>query len=233
VKRFFRQGWVQSALAFLLSAYLDAATATMRWRYENRGVADTAFAAPEGAIACFWHGRIGLAVGVRRLLKQKPRRVLISLSRDGEFIAKAVERLGFPAIRGSATRKGSPSAKGGAAAFRQALRFMGDGGVIVVTPDGPRGPAEVMPDGPVTLARLGQAPVLMFGMAARPAMIMKSWDKARLPLPFSRGCVVIDGPFFAPADADEAAREALRADWQARLCAAQDRAEAIVAGLAA
>jgi lysophospholipid acyltransferase (LPLAT)-like uncharacterized protein len=233
VKRLLRLGWLQSTLAFLLSAYMDAATATMRWRYEGREVADAAFAAPDGAIACFWHGKIALAVGIRRILKQKPRRVLISLSRDGEFIAKAVERLGFPAIRGSATRKGSASAKGGAAAFRQALRFMGDGGVIVVTPDGPRGPAEVMPDGPVTLARAGQAPVLMFGMAARPAVIMNSWDKARLPLPFSRGWVVIDGPFFAPADADEAAREALRTDWQARLRAAQARAEALVAGTAA
>jgi lysophospholipid acyltransferase (LPLAT)-like uncharacterized protein len=227
MKRFLRSDAVQSILAFLLSTYIGFTVATMRWRFENRAVADAAAALPKGAIACFWHGRIALAMGARAVLGAKPRRVLISLSRDGEFIAKAVKRLGFLAIRGST---GNSKEKGGAAAFMEALRFIAGGGVILITPDGPRGPNEVMPNGPVLLARVAKTPVFLFGLAARPAAALSSWDRTRIPLPFSRGCVVFDGPLSAPATSDPAAIEACRAEWQARLIAAQARAEAILAG---
>jgi len=228
VKKFFRTPWVQSALAWLVSAYLGATLATMRWRFENRAAADAAVASPAGIVALFWHGRIALAVHCRRVLKRKPRRVLISNSPDGELIAKIVGRLSFPAIRGSTTmdRRANRRSVG---AFRDAVRFLDDGGVVAITPDGPRGPAEVMPEGPVMLARARQTPVFLFGLAAHPTLTLKTWDKTKIPLPFSRGCVVFEGPLSAPHDATPATIEATRADWQARLNAAQARAEAILA----
>lgn len=219
----------QIALAYILSFYIDVTLFTMRWRFENRGPADAAVAAPAGLVFCFWHGRITLAVVGRRVLKKKPRRVLISMSRDGEFIARTVERLGFPAIRGSAG-KGAMT-KGGAPAFLKAVRFMKEGGALAVTPDGPRGPNQVMPDGPVHLARMAGVETFVFGLAARPAIQLNSWDRTRLPLPFARGCLVFDGPFPPPpADADDEAIEATRLEWQMRLNTAQERAEAILAG---
>ena len=230
MRRFIRLKWVQSTLALIVSGWIGFALATMRWTFVDREAADAACAAPEGIIGCFWHGRIAMAVVCRRVLKTKPRRVLISLSADGEFVAQAVERLGFPAIRGSAGRKGKAGSKGGASAFRAALRFLAEGGAIAITPDGPRGPNQTMPDGPLILARTAQVPVFLFGLAATPALQLKSWDKGRIPLPFTRGCVVFDGPLHAPRDADVETLEALRADWQARLIAAQHRAEAILAG---
>jgi lysophospholipid acyltransferase (LPLAT)-like uncharacterized protein len=232
VKRFIRLKATQWVLSRLLSLYIDFTLWTMRWRIENQQIADDAVESPEGAVACFWHGRIALAVYCRGVLKTKPRKVLISMSRDGQFIADAVERLGFPAIRGSSERTAGEFGKGGASAFRESLKFMKDGGAIVVTPDGPRGPNEVMSEGPVTLARAGNVRAVMFGLAAHPALVTKGWDKGRLPLPFSRGCVVFDGPFYVPRDADAEAREQIRLEWQASLCAAQARAEAIVTGRA-
>ena len=233
MRRFLRLKWVQSTLALLVSGWIAFALATMRWTFVNREAADAACAAQEGMIGCFWHGRIAMAVVCRRVLKSKPRRVLISLSPDGEFIAQAVERLGFPAIRGSAGRKGKAGTKGGATAFRTALRFLKEGGVIAITPDGPRGPNQTMAEGPITLARTAEVPVFLFGLAATPAIQLKSWDKGRIPMPFTRGCVVFDGPLHAPREADPERLEALRADWQARLIAAQTRAEATLAGIAA
>ncbi len=231
MKAFFRHPVVQATVAWLLSAYINFALATMRWRFVDRAGVDSMVASSEGAIGAFWHGRITLAVVCRRVLKHKPRRVLISLSPDGEFIAQAVERLGFPAIRGSAGKKGADGVamKGGATAFRKALKFIRDGGLIAITPDGPRGPNQVMPLGSVIMAQVSEAPVVLFGLAASPAIQLKSWDRARLPTPFSRGCVVFDGPLRAPRDAGEEEREAIRADWQARLIAAQLKAEALLA----
>ncbi len=232
MKKLFRHPWVQSTLARILSAYINFALATMRWRFEDREGVDALVASDEGGIGAFWHGRITMAVVCRRVLKHKTRRVLISMSPDGEFIAQAVERLGFPAIRGSAAKKGEggTAMKGGAAAFRQALRLIRDGGILAITPDGPRGPNQVMPMGSVIIAQTADAPIVLFGLAARPAIQLGSWDAARAPLPFSRGCVVFDGPLRAPRDLDDAGREAVRADWQARLIAAQLKAEAILAG---
>ena len=230
-KTLFRTRTVQGALAILLSAYLDVALRTTRWRFENRDGADACVAAPEGIVACFWHGRIPLGPACRQVLRKKPRKVIISLSPDGEFIARAMERLSFPAIRGSTGRNATVAGgegtggKGGAAAMREALRFIRDGGVVAITPDGPRGPAQVMAAGAVTLARASGAPVFLFGLAARPAFRLKSWDRTLFPLPFGRGAVVFVGPLRAPRDADE---EALRLDWQARLVEADARAAALL-----
>jgi lysophospholipid acyltransferase (LPLAT)-like uncharacterized protein len=222
LKSFFRSPQVQGVLAVILSTYLDVALRTTRWRFENRAAADGVVAGPTGIVACFWHGRIPLGPACREVLAKKPRKVIISLSPDGEFIARAMERLSFPAIRGSSAR--SPDAKddkGGTGAMREALRFIRSGGVVAITPDGPRGPAQVMAAGAVTLAKLSGAPVFLFGLSARPAFRLKSWDKTLLPLPFGRGAVVFVGPLYAPRDADD---EALRLDWQTKLVRADAQA---------
>ncbi len=219
-------------LAVILSTYLDIALRTTRWRFENRAPADAAVASSTGIVACFWHGRIPLGPACREVLATKPRKVIISLSADGEFIARAMERLSFPAIRGSSARASKAKSaeakddKGGAGALREALKFIRSGGVVAITPDGPRGPAQVMAAGPVTLAKLSGAPVFLFGLCARPAFRLKSWDKTLLPLPFGQGAVVFVGPLYAPRDADD---EALRLDWQAKLIAADAQAADLLA----
>jgi lysophospholipid acyltransferase (LPLAT)-like uncharacterized protein len=229
LKAFIRSPGVQNALARVLSAYLDLALKTTRWRFENRGPADEAVHSPKGIIGCFWHGRIPLGPACREVLAHKPRKVIISMSPDGEFIVKTMERLSFPAIRGSSSRKDQgANAKGGSGAVMESLRFLRSGGCVAITPDGPRGPAEEMALGAVTLAKVSGAPVFLFGLHCTPGFQLKSWDRTLFPLPFGRGAVVFDGPLHAPRDADEAALEALRLDWQARLTAANARAAELV-----
>jgi lysophospholipid acyltransferase (LPLAT)-like uncharacterized protein len=229
LKSFIRSPRVQGALAVILSSYLDFALKTTRWTFENRGPADEAVAAPKGIIGCFWHGRIPLGPACREVLAHKPRKVIISLSPDGEFIARAMSRLTFPAIRGSSARKDdAANAKGGAGAMMESVRFLRSGGVVAITPDGPRGPAEQMAAGAVTLAKVSGAPVFLFGLHAKPGFHLDSWDRTLFPLPFGKGAVVFDGPLYAPRDADEEAMEALRLDWQARLTAANARAKALL-----
>jgi len=227
VKRWLRRPWVQAILGWLIAAYIELCIATLRWRRENVAPARAALDGPEGLIALFWHGRIVPAIACRPILKEKPRTVMISLSPDGEFIALAAERLRIPTIRGS-TGRGGKSAKGGVGAFRQAMQVLASGGVMIMTPDGPRGPNEVMQLGPVQLARASGRPVFMMGLAVAPAIRLGSWDKGRVPLPFGRAAVVLEGPLSVGPDAADGALEAVRADWQARLRAAQARAEVLL-----
>ncbi len=228
MKALLRSPVVQAALGWLVAAYIEVVIATLHWRRENDGPAQAALAGPDGLIGLFWHGRIAPAFACRPILGDKPRKAMISLSRDGEFIALAAERLRIPTIRGSTGRVGPGGSKGGAAAFRQAMGVVASGGVMVMTPDGPRGPNMVMQIGPVELARTTSAPVFLMGLAVSPAIRLDSWDGGRIPLPFGRAVLVLDGPLTVAEDADDAALESARVDWQDRLCAAQVRAEALL-----
>ena len=228
MKRLFRSPMVQAALAHLFAAYLRFALSTMRWRQENLEVAEQVWDAKGGVLVCFWHGRIALSPACWPLDRAQEPRALISLSPDGQFIAGAVEKLGFPAIRGSSTKKSDPTkAKGGSSAFRDVLRWVNQGGGVAITPDGPRGPAETMAQGTPLLAKASGSPLLLVGLAANPCWRLKSWDDAVVPIPFSRGAIVWDRVDPLARAATDADLDALNMNWAARLSAATRRAEAL------
>jgi hypothetical protein len=103
------------------------------------------------------------------------------------------------------------------------------GGALVVTPDGPRGPNEVIAPGSLQIAKRSGQAVFLMGIAASPAAQMRStWDKVMWAAPFGRGAVVWDGPHFAPPDATDADLDQLLKEWSARLSAATRRAETLV-----
>jgi lysophospholipid acyltransferase (LPLAT)-like uncharacterized protein len=228
MKRLIRSPLVQGALAWLIAGYVGLVTRTLRWRVENRKGARDALAQSEGVIVLFWHGRIAQAMACLPFLGERPRRVLISLSPDGAFIARAAERIGAPTIRGSTGRPGEALAKGGAGAFRAAVQALARGTVVLVTPDGPRGPARVMPEGPIQLARAARRPAYALGLAARPAVALKSWDGARLPLPFARAALVVVGPLSAPVRLDAFGVAERRCRWQDAMNDAEARAQALL-----
>ena len=218
---------MQVALAIILSGYLKLVLATLRWTRENEGRAEAVWASKTGVIVCFWHSRISLSPACWPLDRAQEPRALVSLSPDGVFIAEAMRRLGFPAIRGSSRKETDPTNdKGGGAAFREVLKWIKAGKGIAITPDGPRGPAEQMAEGAALLGKLSGAPILFVGLAAKPCITLNSWDKAVIPLPFARGAIVWDGRDAVDRKADA---EALGAEWAARLSAATRRAEALVA----
>ncbi|HUO21630.1 MAG TPA: DUF374 domain-containing protein [Caulobacteraceae bacterium] len=227
MKALLRSAPVQGLLAVIAWAYLGLVLRTVRWTHVNRERLDAELALSRGAIGCIWHGAIPLVIGVRPALRGRAAKVLISLSPDGEFITRAIAAHGVQAIRGSKAKGGK--AKGGAAAFRECIDWVAGGGLLLVTPDGPRGPAEVMSSGVARMAKLAQAPVYMIGLAARPASRAKSWDRTWLPRPFGRGAVVWDGPYHLPAEASESDMDQALKMWSAALKAAGARAEAALA----
>ncbi len=183
---------------------------------------------PQGFIVCLWHGRIAAAVGAQPLCRPaRQTRLIISLSEDGEFIARAMEMLDLPAFRGSSRKTKDPRRRhSGGAAYRQSLDWVRRGGVLIMTPDGPRGPNEQMAEGALRMASRTGAPVILMGLATTPALRLKTWDRMELPVPFGRGAIAFDGPLFAPTGLDGEAMEALRRAWSARLTAANATAEA-------
>jgi lysophospholipid acyltransferase (LPLAT)-like uncharacterized protein len=229
LKGLLRSAAVQAFLGWSLGVYIRIILATVRWRHENLDCVEPVLAGPSGAIALFWHGRIPLCLATAPQWWRKNTKALISPSADGQFIATALEMAGFPAIRISTAKKGdTQKARQAVAAFREAVTHVAEGGALVVTPDGPRGPGEVIAEGSLQIARRSGQPVFLMGIAASPAAQMATWDKIMWALPFGRGAVVWEGPLFVPKEAGAAEIEALIGDWSARLSAVTRQAEALV-----
>lgn len=210
-------------MAHVLAGWMKFCFATIRWSCEGEEHAETIWAKGGSVIVAFWHSRIGLAPSTWDLSRAQPTKALISLSPDGQFIAKAVALQGFPAVRGSSANKDkADAAKGGSRALRDGLKQLKVGG-LAITPDGPRGPARVMAEGLPLLARMSGAPVLMLGLSCSPAVRLNSWDRALLPLPFGRGAIIYDLVQFPPgAELSEVADM-----WAERLTALEARADAM------
>lgn len=214
---------IQAVLAWLLSEWMRFCFATIRWTQVNPEVAEKIWADGGGVVCAFWHSRIALSPACWPLDRATPAKALISLSPDGQFIARAVGRLGFPAIRGSSANKDKlDRAKGGSQALRDGLKQL-KVGALGITPDGPRGPARVMAEGLPLLARLSGAPVLLIGLSCKPAIRLNSWDRALLPLPFGRGAIVWEVARYPDgAELSDVAR-----DWATRLTTVEAAADAL------
>jgi lysophospholipid acyltransferase (LPLAT)-like uncharacterized protein len=105
--------------------------------------------------------------------------VLVSEHKDGELIARMLHAWGFRTIRGSSTR-------GGGRALLAMIRELGEGSAVVITPDGPRGPAKVFQRGAIVAANRAQMPIVAVGVHVDRAWRLKSWDSLIIPKPFAR-----------------------------------------------
>lgn len=234
MKKLLRHPITQGLLGWILGGYLILIRRTTRWRHVGLEKLDIVLKTDQGAINLMWHGLIPVSLGVASTWWLKDERAcLVSPSADGEFFALALEHARYPSIRGSSAKKGdSTKARQMVAVIREAMALVNRGGVLIVTPDGPRGPNEVVAPGAIQIAKRTGAPVYMSGLAVSPSRRMNTWDKVMVAAPFGQGAVVWEGPFYVPADADDAAVEALVLDWTERLRAVTRQAEVLVgAGL--
>ncbi len=144
---------------------------------------------PAGAILfAFWHNRILMMPYLyNKLLPGRKLAVMISNSRDGQFITEVAGRFGIAGTRGSSSR-------GGGTALRQMARMLESGeSDVAITPDGPRGPVYRVQSGVVKLALQTGMPVVPVRCEYDSCWRMKSWDRFIIPKPFSR-CHLVVGP---------------------------------------
>ena len=69
------------------------------------------------------------------------------------------------------------------------------GEIIIITPDGPRGPREEVKPGIVLAARETEANVFPFSWKAERFWQLKTWDKMKIPKPFTSINVYFGDPF--------------------------------------
>jgi hypothetical protein len=215
LKASLRSTWALACAGFLLSLYLRLVFLTSRLTIMNGAVLETMRARDEPFIPAFWHGRM---IFLTKVFNRFPApSVLISNHRDGELIAGVLRHMGIAAIRGSAARPGK-SDKGGAAAFREMLRRLRNKGAVVgITPDGPRGPRMRAAMGVIRLAEKSGAPIIACSWSGTRCIVLGSWDRLMLPLPFCHALVMVSEPIYIADTRDDGVREAARAQLEATL----------------
>jgi hypothetical protein len=173
-------------LPALIYAVVRLLYATMRIRVVGREIPQPLHDRGEGVIVVFWHNRLLMCPFA---YMGKDMNVLISGHGDGELIANVMKGFGFHRVRGS-------SSKGGAAAIRELVQLVRKNSDLAITPDGPRGPAEVVKQGVAHVARTTGRPILPLSFASSRSKRFNSWDRFLLPYPFSRGVFVWGEPLY-------------------------------------
>jgi lysophospholipid acyltransferase (LPLAT)-like uncharacterized protein len=182
---------IEGRLARWLIAFgfrlLQLWTRTLRFEIEDRaGIVGRPVA--ENYIGALWHNRLLIfPLVLRRFFPQRQGAALISASRDGDLLADGVKRFGYDVIRGSSSRLG-------ASAILQLTQALASGRDVVITPDGPRGPAYELGPGIIFLAQRSGAAVLPMNLEYSRCWRLGSWDRFIVPRPFSKVRVLINEP---------------------------------------
>ncbi len=173
-----------------LAMLLLAAT----WRVTVNGWdhVETAMRSGKPLVMITWHGRLMI---MSWHVRDRGLVTMISQSRDGELVARVVQKLGFKVVRGSSSR-------GGAEAAREMLEAIQKGRVAAMICDGPRGPIYKMKPGAAFLAMQANAAVIPSIASADRAWIFRSWDRFMVPKPFARVRIYY-GTAIQPADPAE------------------------------
>jgi lysophospholipid acyltransferase (LPLAT)-like uncharacterized protein len=161
----FKSGIANVFLPVLVSLLIK----TLRIKYTNLPPEN------ERAVYIFWHSR--MLVGWW-LFRDKKYSALVSQSKDGEILTDLLNYWGYKVLRGS-------SSKGGKEALEE-LISASEKSSVVLTPDGPRGPANVIKNGALIISNKSGIPIIPVKINYKKKKVLsKSWDKFEIPYPFS------------------------------------------------
>lgn len=172
------------------------------WHVEIKGRLPTG-----PCIVAFWHGEMLPVWFTFRALRPV---ALVSPSTDGALLERLVTDWGYEVVLGS-------SSHGGTEALQQLVKNAAHH-VVLITPDGPRGPAHIMKPGAVIAAHRSGAPLVLVRMhTSWKKVFSRSWDKFELPLPFARVQICISPPIVVQAHLDRDEISAMIVDVQHEL----------------
>jgi Kdo2-lipid IVA 3' secondary acyltransferase len=175
---------IKTSINFVLGLLLRAVVSLLfrTLRLEVHGLDEFQERAKKNSplIIALWHNNL-LLLGpiMNKFTKNLSYTILISKSRDGNipsFFAKTYPKVEVIRV-GHKTRH---------IALMESLTAIENGRILVLTPDGPRGPACVVKPGVVFSAQKAQADVVAFSWHASKMYRLKSWDRFCIPMPFSK-----------------------------------------------
>ncbi len=189
--------------------------------------AETRIYATHPFILAMWHGQFLMMP----LLHTGRARVAAIVARHGDAVAldEILTRFNISLVHGSGAGARQRD-RGGVYALRTATKVLKGGTTFSMTADVPGGQARRAGTGIVTLARFSERPIMPFAVASSRFIVLKTWSRMTINLPFSTLAYVIGEPIWVPPDADEATLERYRLEVEAALNGVTRRAYELAGG---
>lgn len=137
-----------------------------------------------------WHGQAAALLGA--LAWTVPYLIMASRSKDGDYAAFVAKKAGLIPVRGSSRKKGKD--KGGKEALLTYIEQLRKGVDGALTIDGPKGPRHVCKPGVAVMAQQSGAAILPLCGIPESYWEFNSWDRMRLPKPFSKIHIIFGEP---------------------------------------
>jgi lysophospholipid acyltransferase (LPLAT)-like uncharacterized protein len=175
-------------------------------KVEGKVQAEKEVARHEGrAVYCTWHQRMFYLCNYLGRLHVT---IMMSKSKDGEWVARIADYFGYMNVRGSSAK--GDEKKGGSEAWHELVERVRDGENAGMFLDGPRGPAREAKIGAVLIARETGAPIIPVLWGCDRAWVFNSWDRYMIPKPFAKIYFKHGDPIYVPADASREELEGYR-----------------------
>lgn len=158
-------------------------------------------------VLIIWHGRIFFAPFFFRNQDMMP---MISPSGDGEILVRLASGWGFKFIRGSSSHS----------IIRAWASLKGElekDGVVIIVPDGPKGPGRKMKAGALKLSQATGAAIVPVSFSTTRKKFLDTWDRFLLFRPFHRVVAVFGEPRIVSPDLTEEAFDQVRCEIEQQL----------------
>jgi len=178
LKKEIKYFFVRYLLTFPAYHILNLYAKTTRLSFENEEEIKNHLENKGRVILASWHQRFFGGFYLPKILGM-PICIMISQSKDGDFVADVAERVGWIAVRGSSSRGGKKALKG---MVDEVIKTQLAGHIV----DGPTGPPRVIKSGLISMAQNSGAAICPTYVLYEKPWIFNSWDRFMVPKPFSR-----------------------------------------------
>ena len=211
LKKIIRSNSGHYLISWIVAVIICMIGITVRWRHMNAAPYYQMKKAEKPLILVSWHEHI---IGASWFMP-RPITTLNSPHIDGRVLGRAIQIIGLKVIWGSSNKQALSG-------LRQLAKTLNQGKRVGITPDGPRGPYHKLAMGPISLAHMTGAVIQPVVFSADRCWRLKSWDRTRIPKPFSKATILWGEPLHIPGK-DECERptkqmfEAWRLELETRL----------------
>ena len=192
-KKLLKKKFVQNILGFFTFLYIRAVNLTSSIQFENESIPKQFWNNDKPFILAFWHSQL-MMIGFSWKKKQNVN-ILASSHSDGRFGAIVGKYFNLNNIQTQEKDK--------SISLRSIFKLLNNNNYIGITPDGPRGPKEIVSEGIIKIAKTSKVPIIPIGFWSSKNFKLKSWDSFLITLPFSKCSFVWNEPLEIPYGTDE------------------------------
>ena len=187
-KKLLKNIFIQHFLALIVALYIFFVRLTSKINYKNISIPQSFWKNNQPFILAFWHSQLMMISYAWK--SPKNINILASSHSDGRFgaiVGKYFNLYNIPT-----------SVDGSSVTIRNIYQQLKEKNYIGITPDGPRGPKEIVSEGIVKIARATNIPIIPCGFWSSKNFRLKSWDTFLVTLPFSKCWFIWQKPIYIP-----------------------------------